>query len=641
MVMQSLRTGASGGFLKYILLGLLGMAVAGLVLMDFNNSFTGGFSNREVAKIEGHSLDIAAFDATLRRSIQQYGVTPQQAYQYGLLQEVLFGEVNKILLNVEAQKLGVNFGRDLISERIAQVVKPQMQDGETLQQALDRLLGNLRLSEQDFMRGIEQEVTTDLLMAAVQENTVFQNDLLTQDLYTFQNQSRDLEMLFFADEAVTDYEDPDDKKIEDLYAALKDQNYKIPEFRAAQIAVIDPNDLAADIDVSDEDIQAYYDNNQEQYGVGEQFVVSQVMIKDEAKAQEIFALTEKGEDLRSAAVQVLGDDKKFYPEISFEIDMMLAELKDALADREIGKIVAPVKTMLGYHVVRLEKILEPSVKPFSDVRDVIKHTLTTEKKADLIYDMISELEDRLFNGEELSVIFDGDDKAALIQTSLMDQAGLDQNGEVALLDIEEQDRPLLQESLFLIGSEDDPFFAEEMPSGKFVFMTVTDVQEESFQDLAEVKDDIRAQFISDQQHANNLQQANKHATEIKAGGTTLEKIAEERNIYLKKIDALNIQTSEWPEPLTQSARATLFSAAVNDVEVIDVDGGIALVRIAGFDLPDTNGESVQGKLDSIKAELEKELKEEAFVVYLKSLRAKYDVDINTAILDRYYGPGSE
>ena len=50
---------SSGGFLKYILFGILGMSVGGLVVMDVTGVFnTGGIGGTDVAKVEGRTISI-------------------------------------------------------------------------------------------------------------------------------------------------------------------------------------------------------------------------------------------------------------------------------------------------------------------------------------------------------------------------------------------------------------------------------------------------------------------------------------------------------------------------------------------------------------------------------------------------------
>jgi len=81
MVMRSLRDGASGGFMKYILFGILGMSVGGLVVMDVRGVLGGGgVGASDVAKVENHTINIRDFDRTLRRSLSRYRTTPEQAY---------------------------------------------------------------------------------------------------------------------------------------------------------------------------------------------------------------------------------------------------------------------------------------------------------------------------------------------------------------------------------------------------------------------------------------------------------------------------------------------------------------------------------------------------------------------------------
>ena len=107
MVMKSLRDGASGGVTKFILMGFMALAVGGLVLTDVGGFFRGGVGGSDVARVGDQAISIQQFDSTLRRTLQPIGMSTQDAYQFGYVQQVLSGEIRSALLQQAAKSYGV------------------------------------------------------------------------------------------------------------------------------------------------------------------------------------------------------------------------------------------------------------------------------------------------------------------------------------------------------------------------------------------------------------------------------------------------------------------------------------------------------------------------------------------------------
>ena len=73
MVMKTLRQGASHGVSKFLLFGLLMVAVGGLVLMDVGGFFRGGVSNSDVARVGREKISAQSFDRTVRITLSRAG----------------------------------------------------------------------------------------------------------------------------------------------------------------------------------------------------------------------------------------------------------------------------------------------------------------------------------------------------------------------------------------------------------------------------------------------------------------------------------------------------------------------------------------------------------------------------------------
>ena len=236
--MKSMRGGKVGGFLKYVIFGLLGMAVGGLVLSgSFSSGSVGG---NDVARIEDKTITIRQFDITLRRTLTRYNMSTQQAYKIGMAEDVLSGEIRSYFMLKEAENLGIEIDKKQLAKRIAQVIAPHRQEGQTLQNALEEILRRQGMNEKDFVSGIKREVSGDIISTAIQAGFTPATDLLAKDLYAFQTQTRDVDLILFKDSEIKDIPEAETEELERLYESTKFAQYEIPEYRSVNIAIFDP-----------------------------------------------------------------------------------------------------------------------------------------------------------------------------------------------------------------------------------------------------------------------------------------------------------------------------------------------------------------------------------------------------------------
>ncbi|MGH1455429.1 MAG: peptidylprolyl isomerase [Alphaproteobacteria bacterium] len=637
MVMQSLRRGSSGGFLKYILFGLLGMSVGGLVLMDVTGVFkTGGLGGSDVAKIEGKNISIQQFDRNVRQSLARYNISAEQAYELGLIDELLSGEIRSTYLMIESEKMGIKLGKEHIAKRIAEVVKPQMNPDETMQNALDRMLTYQRMPEKDFVSSVEREATGNIIMDAIQNAMTPPQDALAKALYQFQKQTRNIEFVEFKNNEIIDFEKPSEAQIEGLYDSLKNQKYKTPEYRSAEIIVFDPKNFDVEIEITEKEIEATYKNNKESYAVGEQYFITQIMTNDEDTANKIYEEVQNGKSLIEISKSSLGKNGRYVENVPFETNMMLPEFYGALSAIKIGETTKPFKTILGFHVTQIVEIREPEIPPLANVKQTIEKELSANKKADALYNIVASIDNQLSEGLSYAEAKESNKDAEIITTDLMTIDATSADGKNQLEDeFDTQSKALIVQTLFENeGDESSPIL--ELDDGKFVSIKMTKKQNTDFVPLDDVKEEIMAQYISDIQNAENETRVRKFLAEAETGNMQLKELAKNQNKSLQSLYDIGI-SGEIAAPLKQDNLPAIFKAIPEHIEMIEIDGGYALFNISDFNIPDvTDADMID--VEKIKASLVLEAQNEAFLLYLRKLNDKYVAKINKPLLDQVYGP---
>ena len=139
-------------------------------------------------------------------------------------------------------------------------------------------------------------------------------------------------------------------------------------------------------DLSDEQVRAYYDQNQRLFS-GSQVRVSHILVKDEALAKSLRDQLRENpsrfEELAKAnstdtATAARGGDLGFFGQ-----GRMVAEFEQAAFTLEKpGDISEVVKSPFGYHIIKLAERKDGPDKPFDEVKDRIRVTLANQKRQD-------------------------------------------------------------------------------------------------------------------------------------------------------------------------------------------------------------------------------------------------------------------
>ncbi|MBK3495953.1 peptidylprolyl isomerase [Viridibacillus sp. YIM B01967] len=193
---------------------------------------------------------------------------------------------------------------------------------------------------------------------------------------------------------VTDKEvEAEFKKQKDLMGesyeqTIATQGWTEKEFKENYIRILLLQEKA--IDISDKDIEAYYER------MKKEVKASHILVADEATAKEVKAKLNKGEDFAKLAKKYSTDpgSKEAGGELGwYGPDKMVAEFTDASYSLKKGEISEPIKTTHGYHIIKLEDTREvKDVASLKDSKDEIKQKLAgTEESQNKFMEKAKEL----------------------------------------------------------------------------------------------------------------------------------------------------------------------------------------------------------------------------------------------------------
>jgi peptidyl-prolyl cis-trans isomerase C len=152
-----------------------------------------------------------------------------------------------------------------------------------------------------------------------------------------------------------------------------------------------------EVEITDEDVQKYYDDNAAQFETPASREVRHILVKSKARADELHAQLEDGADFAKLARQYSTDpaSKKDGGKFTAQQGATVAPFDKVAFDLDTGELSEPVKTQFGWHIIEaVGDIEEKSTQDLSEVEEQIRSTLLEEKKNTRINEWIEELRAR-------------------------------------------------------------------------------------------------------------------------------------------------------------------------------------------------------------------------------------------------------
>ncbi|MEN3339281.1 MAG: peptidyl-prolyl cis-trans isomerase, partial [Acidobacteriota bacterium] len=356
----------------------------------------GAGANQVVASVDGRDITADRFRRAYQQQMQQYrsayggNVDEKMLKQLGIDQRIVQQMLEEETALAEAAKLGITATDEEVRERIA--VLPALQENghfigeERYRQLLQ--MQNPPLRPDEFEEQVRRGVTVEKLQAAL-TNWITVTDKEVDQEFRRRNEKVKLAVVSFPADKFRAGLDATDAELTAYFEAHKNE-LKIPEKRKVRYAVIDMQANRAKIQISPEDIQRSYEDNQQQYSTPEQVRASHILLKTEGKdeaavkkqAEDILAKVRAGGDFAQLAKQysedesskVKGGDLDYFGK-----GQMVPEFDKAAFSMSPGQVSDLVKTQYGFHIIKLIDKKPGATKPLAEVRAQIEDQLKWDR----------------------------------------------------------------------------------------------------------------------------------------------------------------------------------------------------------------------------------------------------------------------
>ena len=387
-MLQQMREGFR--YLKWVLWLIVFMFVV-WAFASWTGGGTGGGRQPEnwAARVNGTTIEAQAFLNYARQLDGTYQSLfgDQYAQQRGLIrvgQQAINNMVDEELIFQAASGQGLGVSPAEVAQAITR--DPSFQENGAFIGA-ERYRGmfkSARMSVAQYESQMRRRLLVNKYRGLVGDGITVTDAEVEQE-FLRRNQKTSVDWIL-VDAARLTVSQPDDAAILAYYDAHRD-GYMRGEGRTGTFVLVNPRDLAASVTVGEAEIRAAYDRDQaSRYTQREQRRASHILLKFPAgasdadtakvaaKTRDVLRQARAGGDFADLARRysedssaAAGGDLNF-----FGRGQMVKEFEEAAFSLPVGSISDPVKTVYGFHIIKVTDTRDARVQPFDEVKDAIR-----------------------------------------------------------------------------------------------------------------------------------------------------------------------------------------------------------------------------------------------------------------------------
>jgi peptidyl-prolyl cis-trans isomerase D len=599
-----------------------------------SNEPAGAGLNQAVATVEGNEVTVAEFRQAYARQMQAYrsaygaNMDERMLRQLGIDQRIVQQLIQEEISVAEAKRLGITASDEEVKQRILAI--PAFQENGTFI-GFDRYrqmlqMQNPPIRESEFEEQVRRSITLEKLQAAL-TNWITVSDSDAETTFKDRNEKVKLAVVSFPVDKFREAVQATDQEIAARFEGHKD-DYRIQEKRKVKYALLDVQSIRSRMNVSEQDVQRYYEDNAQQFSTPEQVRASHILLKTEGKseadvkkqADDIAAKAKAGADFAALAKQHSEDDtnnSKGGDLDFFGRGQMVPEFDKVAFSLQPGQISDAFKTSFGYHIVKLTDKRAATSRPLAEVRPQIEDQIKWQRAQDEAQRTADDLASQIKKPGDLDTV------AKARGLTVADSGFFAREEPIAGLGL----APAAAEQAFTLkDGEVSP--AIRTPQG-FAFITVTGKQDAYVPKLDEVKARVRDDVMKKKAADAAQQKAAEIASQLKSGN--FEGAAKAAGLEVKTTELIARGSPIGEIGVSPAVDAVAFTMAAGSVsDPIKTDNGAVVVKV--LEKKDPTPQEIAAGKQQMKDELMNERRGRFFSAYMAKARERMEVRINNQLL---------
>lgn len=609
-----------------------------LVILAFIVLYIPAFDREEdqglgltVAQVADRKITLGEYQRSYQRaramyqSMYQGRMNDDMLRRMGIEEQALQGLVDERILALEAERLGIRVDDETLKKRVA--TSPEFQqDGKFLgaseiRKRLERSGVTVKEFEESFRNSMLRERLVSLVTDSVQVSDA-------EAEKEFRRRNEQVKAEYVVVTADNGGLTATDDEVKARFESSKDA-YAHPERRVLSYVLIDAPSLASRVTLTDRDLAAYYEAHRDEMTQGEELCASHLLVKvkaspdakdghadDEARRMAQSALDEirLGADFAAVARRVsedLGSASQGGDLGCFARGRMVPEFDNAAFSLDAGQVSDVVRTSFGYHVIKAVSRREETIPPFAQVKESIRQQVMAERVQAMVSDKAEATAAALRAGRSL-------EEAAKEQGFTVQKS--------APMGRSDAQPPLGSPALMARAFElkKGEAATDPLPAANgYALIEVAEIQPPRTPELAEVRDKVRADVISDK--AFEKSRAIAADLRARAPQAGLEKAASALGLVRKQSDALVPRG----QPIGDLGAGAAVESAVYALPVgglsepVRTPAGWAVIRV--LEKKDYDPSAFEKEKAALISTLEEEKRRQLFGAYMQEARKRFPV----------------
>ena len=535
---------------SWAVLGLLGLLMVAFIVTGVGTPSSmgalGGLSSSELVRVGNRSLsssDVAQrMQLELRQAReQQPELTMAQLLQSGTLEQMVTQMTDLLSLRAFGEAHGMAVSDKLGDAEIASIPAFQGAAGKFDESRYRQALSGRGISEEQFRADIDQSIAVRQLLVPVAASSGAPRDLALP-FAALLVERRTGSAIEFRNSAFANGPAPTDAELNRFYQANLGR-YTVPEQRVLRYAIVDKSITAKSAAPSEAEIRAQYNQDAAKYATKEQRDLTQIIVQDQKAAasiaQKVRTGLSMGEAAKSAnvdAVPITSADKARLT------GQASADIANAAFAASKGSVVGPMKSALGWYIIRVDAVRTLGGKSFEQARGEISKALSEQKSADAFSDLLAKIDEDVSNGSTFDDVLKTHGLTAVTTPALTaNGASLAQPG----FKLDAAFTPVLKDA-FQAEANDDPALVPLGPD-KDVFYALDRIIGAAPQPLAAIKARVAADFVADRASKAARSAAEMALGKAQAGASLNGLGGSLRTLSGRRADFLKAQTTPAPE----------------------------------------------------------------------------------------------
>ncbi|MDR9501494.1 MAG: SurA N-terminal domain-containing protein [Desulfurivibrionaceae bacterium] len=364
-----------------------------LVFIFWGTNMGGGDKRDAVATVNGEAVTLSEYSREYSRMIdtlrEQFGGTlPENIVEsLGIKQQVLQRLIQQTLLIQGAREMGLHASNWEIQEAISQ--QPYFQvEGTFSHDRYTQILAQNKLTPKQYEAGLRLEILSQKASQGVSGLTTVTDWEINQRFAFNNNQLK----VAFASFAASDFRQDvqvTDAQLQAYFQQHQEEYKSAPQVKIKYLA-FPVAQAMEELTISDAEIKAYYQQNIATYQKPEKRTARHILLKTDgtndeaqkAKAEEVLEKIKAGESF-SALARAISEDPGSADQGgelgTVSRGQMVPAFEEAVFNLDKKEVSELIKTRFGYHIIEVTDISPAEITPLAEVEESIRRTLKQQQ----------------------------------------------------------------------------------------------------------------------------------------------------------------------------------------------------------------------------------------------------------------------